>query len=144
MAAKVLLVDDSNTALLIGETILKQHTSYEVMTARDGEEAVRKAVAEMPDLILMDVVMPKMDGFAACREIRKHERLRSVSIIMVTSRGEPINVEMGYQSGCNAYLTKPISATELLELVRILLGTDADGDALNRDHSVMRQGGNVV
>ena len=70
MPVKVLLVDDSSTALLMGETVLKQHTPYEVVTARDGEEAVRKAVSENPDLILMDVVMPKMDGFAACREIR--------------------------------------------------------------------------
>jgi CheY-like chemotaxis protein len=143
MTTKVLLVDDSNTALLMGETILKQHTSYEVVTARDGEEAIQKAVAEMPDLILMDVVMPKMDGFAACREIRKHERLKNVSIIMVTSRGEPVNVEMGYKSGCNAYLTKPINATELLEIVGILLGPDA-ADALHRANQVTGEEGHVV
>lgn len=124
MSAKVLLVDDSNTALLMGETILRKHTSYAVVTAYDGEEAVQKAVAERPALILMDVVMPKMDGFAACREIRKLESLRSVPIVMVTSRGEPTNVEMGYRSGCNAYLTKPISPNELLEMVHMLLGTD--------------------
>jgi DNA-binding response OmpR family regulator len=143
MTAKVLLVDDSSTALLIGETILKQHTAYEVVTARDGEEAVQKAVMEKPDLILMDVVMPKMDGFAACREIRKQEHLKSVSIIMVTSRGEATNVEMGYQSGCNAYLTKPIDATELLEIVRILLGADA-GDTSHRANPDMRGGGNIA
>lgn len=97
MSVKVLLVDDSNTALLMGETVIKKHTPYEVLTARDGEEAVQKAVADKPDLILMDVVMPKMDGFAACREIRKQEGLRSVPILMVTSRDEPTNVEMGYR-----------------------------------------------
>jgi CheY-like chemotaxis protein len=143
MTTKVLLVDDSNTALLMGETILKQHTSCEVVTARDGEEAIQKAVAEMPDLILMDVVMPKMDGFAACREIRKHERLKNVSIIMVTSRGEPVNVEIGYRSGCNAYLTKPINAPELLEIVGILLGPDA-GDALHRANQVTGEEGHIV
>jgi DNA-binding response OmpR family regulator len=123
-ATKVLLVDDSNTALLMGETIFKKHTGYEVLTACDGEEGVRKAVAERPDLILMDVVMPKMDGFDACREIRKHEGLKRVPIVMVTSRGEPTNVEKGYTSGCNAYLTKPISACELLDMVHLLLGDD--------------------
>lgn len=140
MAPKVLLVDDSSTALLMGETVLKQHTPYQVVTARDGQEAVRKALAENPDLILMDVVMPNMDGFTACREIRKHESLKGVSIIMVTSRGEPANVEMGYQCGCNAYLTKPINASELLELVRVLLGDEAESGAAQSDDLVMSEG----
>jgi len=89
MNPKVLLVDDSSTALLLGETVFREHTSYEVVTARDGEEGLQKALAEKPDLILLDVVMPKMDGFAACREMRKQECLKSVPIVMVTSRGEP-------------------------------------------------------
>jgi DNA-binding response OmpR family regulator len=122
MQAKVLLVDDSNTALLMGETVFRDHTPYEVVTARDGEEGVKKALAEKPDLILLDVVMPKMDGFSACREMRTHESLKSVPIVMLTSRGEPTNVEAGYRSGCNAYLTKPINANELLEMVHIFLG----------------------
>src|SRR5215470_19581934 len=121
MSAKVLLVDDSSTALLMGETLFKEHTSYEVVTARDGEEGVRTAVAEKPDLILLDVVMPKMDGFTACKEMRKQECLKSVPIVMVTSRGEPRNVEEGYRSGCNAYLTKPINANELLEVVHMFI-----------------------
>jgi DNA-binding response OmpR family regulator len=143
MNAKVLLVDDSNTALLLGETVLKQHTPYEVVTARDGEEAVQKAMAERPDLILMDVVMPKMDGFAAVREIRKKEELKGVSIVMVTSRGEPVNVEMGFQSGCNAYLTKPIRAAELLEIVRALLGADNFG-ASDLGSAVVSDGGKIA
>jgi DNA-binding response OmpR family regulator len=124
MKAKVLLVDDSNTALLMGETAFKQHTSYEVITARDGEEGVQKALAEKPDLILLDVVMPKMDGFAACREIRKHDALKGVPIVMVTSRGEPANVQTGYESGCNAYLTKPFNANELLQMAHMFLQSD--------------------
>ncbi len=124
MKAKVLLVDDSNTALLMGETAFKQHTSYEVITARDGEEGVQKALTEKPNLILLDVVMPKMDGFAACREIRKHTGLKGVPIVMVTSRGEPANVQTGYESGCNAYLTKPFNANELLQIVHMFLQSD--------------------
>jgi len=72
MKGKVLLVDDSSTALLMGETVFKEHTPYEVVTARDGEEGVAKALADKPDLILLDVIMPKMDGFTACEEMRKH------------------------------------------------------------------------
>jgi len=122
--SKVLLVDDSKTALLMGETIFKQHTSCQVFTANDGHEAVQKALAEKPDLILLDVVMPKMDGFEACQEMRKHDSLKNVPIIMVTSRGEPANVANGYRCGCNAYLTKPINAKELLEIVDVFLSAD--------------------
>jgi len=141
MKVKVLLVDDSSTALLMEETLFKKHTSYGVVTARNGEEGVQKAVAEKPDLILMDVVMPKMDGFAACREIRRQEGLKSVPIVMVTSRGEPANVETGYQSGCNAYLTKPICANELLEMVQMLLGYD--GNVSEPSTPVMTKGTNI-
>ena len=137
MSAKVLLVDDSQTALLMGETVLNKHTSYQTVTARDGKEAVAKAVEERPDLILMDVVMPKMDGFTACPEIRKKDGLQGVPIVMVTSRGEPGNVQTGYQSGCNAYLTKPIDADELLEMVRLFLV----GDGGNAQKSASAGGG---
>jgi DNA-binding response OmpR family regulator len=124
MSAKVLLVDDSNTALLLGETVFKQHTSYQVVTARDGQEGVQKALTERPDLILLDVMMPKMDGFKACQEMRKYDSLKNVPIIMVTSRGEPANVASGYRCGCNAYITKPINARELLEIVSVFLSGD--------------------
>jgi CheY-like chemotaxis protein len=114
---KILLVDDSSTTLLIEEMMLREHTHYKLVLARDGEEAVEKAIAEQPDLVLMDVVMPRMNGFEACREMRKHEPLRRVPIIMVTSRGEPCNVEQGFESGCNDYVTKPINGAELVEIV---------------------------
>jgi CheY-like chemotaxis protein len=117
MPPKILIVDDSDTALLMEEMLLKQFTKFAVILAHNGQEAVQKALAEHPSLILMDVVMPKMDGFAACREMRRHEKLREVPIILVTSRGEPQNVERGFESGCNDYLTKPIQTQELLEMV---------------------------
>ena len=114
---KILLVDDSSTTLLVEEMVLREHTQYGLLLARDGEEAVEKAIAEQPNLILTDVVMPRMNGFKACREIRKHEALRKVPIIMVTSRGESYNVQQGFESGCNDYMTKPINGAELVEIV---------------------------
>jgi CheY-like chemotaxis protein len=114
---KILLVDDSSTTLLIEEMTLREHTQYGLVLARDGEEAVEKAIDEQPNLILMDVIMPRMNGFEACREMRKHEALRKVPIIMVTSRGESYNVEQGFESGCNDYVTKPINGAELVEIV---------------------------
>lgn len=114
---KILLVDDSSTTLLIEEMMLREHTQYKLVLARDGEEAVEKALAEQPNLVLMDVIMPRMNGFDACREMRRHEALRTVPIIMVTSRGESYNVEQGFESGCNDYVTKPIDGAELVEIV---------------------------
>lgn len=127
MEKKLLLVDDSSTTLLMEELLFRKHTKFQLVVARNGEEAVRKALAEMPSLILMDVVMPKMDGFAACREIRRHPALKRVPIIMVTSRGESCNVEEGFESGCNDYVTKPINGAELIEIVNgYLMGQEVE------------------
>ena len=117
MEKKLLLVDDSSTTLLMEEMLFRTHTKFQLVVARNGEEAVRKALAEMPSLILMDIVMPKMNGFAACREIRKHPALKRVPIIMVTSRGESWNVEEGFESGCNDYVTKPFNVAEIIQIV---------------------------
>jgi CheY-like chemotaxis protein len=125
---KILLVDDSSTTLLVEEMVLREHTQYGLVLARDGQEAVEKAITEQPDLILMDVIMPRMNGFDACREMRKHEALRRVPIIMVTSRGESCNVEQGYESGCNDYVTKPINGAELVAIVNGYLAAQGQSE----------------
>jgi CheY-like chemotaxis protein len=124
---RVLIVDDSKTALMMSHMILKR-SEYDVMTATSGKEAVEKAASFRPDLILLDVVMPEMDGFAAARAIRESE-LRDVPIIMVTTRGEAENIERGYSCGCNEYVTKPVDPTELLAKVQSFLGVDEGGRA---------------
>jgi len=118
---KILIVDDSSTILMMEKFILR-NDPYVLITATDGEEAVRKAVTDQPDLILLDVIMPRMNGFEACRLIRENEASKHIPIIMVTTRGEAANVETGWLSGCTDYVTKPINATELLAKVRSLLG----------------------
>jgi CheY-like chemotaxis protein len=118
---KILLVDDSSTVLLMEKMILSK-SEYDVVTARDGLEGVEKARAEKPDLILMDVVMPRMDGFEAVRKLREDDLTRSIPVIMVTTRGELQSVETGYASGCSDYVTKPINGLELLTKVRSCLG----------------------
>lgn len=117
---KILLVDDSSTILMMEKFILR-NDPYTLITASDGQEAVAKAVAEKPDLILLDVIMPRMGGFEACRQIRQHEAAKHIPIIMVTTRGEATNIEEGWASGCTDYVTKPINAIELLIKVRSLL-----------------------
>lgn len=118
---KILLVDDSSTVLLMEKMILSK-SEYDVVTARDGIEGVEKARNERPDLILMDVVMPRMDGFEAVRKLREDAATRSIPVIMVTTRGELQSVEAGYASGCSDYVTKPINGLELLTKVRSCLG----------------------
>ena len=122
MSKKVLLVDDSTTTLLMEEMIVKNNTPYECVTAKDGMDAVSRALTETPDLILMDVVMPKMNGFEACRRMREEEALSTTPIILVTTRGEEDYVETGFQSGCNDYITKPVNSRELVTLLRSYLG----------------------
>ncbi len=121
MRKKILLVDDAETILMMERMILGK-VGYELLTAKDGQEAVAKAVAERPDLILMDVVMPKMDGFEACRQLRGRDTTRAIPIIMVTTRGEAPNVESAFQSGCDDYITKPINGLEVLAKVKSALG----------------------
>jgi CheY-like chemotaxis protein len=118
---KVLVVDDSGTARMLEQSILRR-VAYEVVTAKDGAEAVEKASAEKPDLILMDVIMPRMTGFEAVKAIRAKEDTRAIPVIMVTTRGEPVNVEQGFSAGATDYVTKPVDMVELLAKVRGLIG----------------------
>ncbi len=114
---KILLVDDSNTILMMEKMMLSQ-SEFDVVVAHNGEEAVSTATKERPDLILLDIVMPEMNGFEACKRIRESTSLRDVPIIMVTTRGEATNVRLGYDSGCTAYITKPFKSTQLLATIR--------------------------
>ena len=125
---KILLVDDSNTILMMEKFILR-NDPYELVSASNGEEAVLKAAEQKPDLILLDVIMPKMGGFEACRLIRENELTRSIPVIMVTTRGEAANVETGWANGCTDYVTKPINAVELLAKVRSILGESTFADS---------------
>jgi CheY-like chemotaxis protein len=118
---KVLLVDDSSTVLMMEKMVLKKST-YEIITASNGEEGVTRALEHRPDVILMDVIMPRMNGFEACRRLRQEEATKNTPIIMVTTRGEAVNVETGFESGCTDYITKPVDALELLSKLRDQLG----------------------
>jgi CheY-like chemotaxis protein len=122
MAKKILVVDDSKTALMMEREILERRTKYQCVTASDGLEAVEKARQERPDLILMDVVMPRMNGFEACKKMRQQPGTKEIPIVLVTTRGEESYMEAGFQSGCNDYITKPVNGTELVALIQSYLG----------------------
>jgi CheY-like chemotaxis protein len=121
---KVLLVDDSNTVLMMEKMILAKGP-YDVITARDGVEGVAKAKSERPDAILLDVMMPNLDGLSACAAIRAEPSTAHIPIVMVTTRGEETNIETAFRNGANDYVTKPINGLELLSKLSNILGLDA-------------------
>jgi CheY-like chemotaxis protein len=118
----VLVVDDSKTSLMMTQMILSRNTKYDVITAGDGQEALETAQSAKPDLILMDVVMPRLNGFETCKKMRERTGTRQIPIILVTTRREEAYTEAGFSSGCNDYLTKPINSLELVELLHSYLG----------------------
>jgi CheY-like chemotaxis protein len=118
---KILLVDDSATTLMMEQLMLRGQ-AYRIVTATNGREAVAAAKHEKPDLILLDVVMPEMNGFEACRRIRQEPSAGNMPIIMVTPNDEEQHVQSSFRSGCSDYITKPINRTELLTKVRGYLG----------------------
>jgi CheY-like chemotaxis protein len=120
MRKKVLLVDDSTTVLMMEKMILMK-TQYDLIVARDGVEAVAKAKSEQPDIILMDVMMPRMNGLEATARIRATPETADIPIIIVTTRGEEESIETGFRNGCNDYVTKPINGLELLSKLGSLL-----------------------
>jgi CheY-like chemotaxis protein len=119
---KILLVDDSCTARLVNRMIFSQKSNYVLISAVDGKEAVERAREEKPDLILMDIVMPRMTGLEACRVLKKDQATSKIPVILLTTRGEEQYVQEGYASGCSDYLTKPVNDVELLDLLRAYLG----------------------
>jgi CheY-like chemotaxis protein len=118
---KILLVDDSPTVLLM-ERLLLQDGPYELLSVTSGQAALETALAVRPELILMDVVMPGMDGFEVCRRLRAEEATRTTPIILVTTRGGPEHIEQGFASGCSDYVTKPFDGNELRAKIEGFLG----------------------
>jgi DNA-binding response OmpR family regulator len=118
---KILLADDSNTVLMMYRMAL-HGAPYALVFARDGQEALDKAAAEKPDLVVLDLMMPKLTGVEVCRALRARPELAATPILLVTTRGEPHNVEAGYQAGCTEYMTKPFQSFELLARARHHLG----------------------
>jgi len=118
MSRKILFVDDCSTTLLLEHVVFARHADCNLIRARDGEEAIQKAVTEQPDLILMDGTLPNMN---ACREMRKIQELQRVPILLVTRVGGPSNIENGLASERNDDLAKPLNWRDLLEMVNTYL-----------------------
>ena len=120
MSAHVLIVEDEESILLSLEFLLGKE-GYAVTTARDGAAALSALQAQPPDLVLLDVMLPLIDGFELCRLIRENPALRSTRIMLVTARGRETEIARGMALGADAYLTKPFSTRDLMDKVRELL-----------------------
>jgi CheY-like chemotaxis protein len=113
---RVLVVDDNEINLAIVEEMLDGE--YDVRTARSGEEALRLALQFEPRVILLDVMMPDLDGYETCQLLRSHPDLRGVRIIMVSAKAMPSERQAGYAAGADDYITKPFDDAELLSKLR--------------------------
>lgn len=115
--ATILVVDDEPHVLKLVRANLES-TGYKVLTAADGAEAVALVEQELPDLVILDLMLPKMDGYAVCRRIREFS---AVPVIMLTARSAQVDLVHGFEVGADDYLTKPFSVTELLMRVQAVL-----------------------
>ncbi len=120
MPASVLVVDDEANILLSLEFLMKK-AGYDVRIARDGEEALAEIEKARPDLVLLDVMMPKRNGFDVCEIIRANPKWRDMRVIMLTAKGRDVEREKGMAVGADDYITKPFASRDVLDRVSGLL-----------------------
>ena len=117
---RILVVDDEIYIVHILEFSLTME-GYSILTASNGEEALRVIDSERPDLVVLDIMMPKLDGYEVCRRLRQDEQFQELPVILLSAKGRPIDREAGLQAGADDYITKPFSPRKLLEKIRELL-----------------------
>lgn len=121
MTRKILIVDDEPNIVASIEFLMNS-AGYEVVSAADGEQAIELVESFRPDLILLDVMMPAINGFEVCQRVRENPQWRDIRIIMLTAKGRDVEASKGLALGADAYVTKPFSTQELLARVREMLG----------------------
>ncbi|MEK6252830.1 MAG: response regulator [Actinomycetota bacterium] len=123
MAVRILIVDDEPNIVVSLEFLMRQK-GYETQVARDGEEALAAVESFRPDLVLLDVNVPRRDGFEVCQKLRA-DGWTELKIVMLTAKGRDIEIEKGLALGADAYVTKPFSTRELVARVAAMLGDGA-------------------
>jgi two-component system alkaline phosphatase synthesis response regulator PhoP len=125
---RILVVDDEIYIVHILDFSLGME-GYEVVTALDGEEALEKAREAKPDLIVLDIMMPKMDGYETCKALKSDERTKDIPIILLSAKGRNVDMQTGYDVGADEYITKPFSPRKLVDRINAMLG-QADSSKL--------------
>ena len=118
---RILIVDDEPDIVKMLELRL-QVMGYETLVARDGQEGLELAKKEMPDLMILDIMMPKLDGFKVCGLLKADTRFKNIPIVMFTARGQEMDRDISKDIGADAYLNKPLNATELKDTIGKFLG----------------------
>ncbi|ODC00882.1 two-component system response regulator [Candidatus Thiodiazotropha endoloripes] len=116
----MLVVDDSPTEVVVFKKILTKQ-GYQILVASDGQEGVEMAKKELPDLILMDVVMPVLNGFQATRQLKNDDSTANIPVIMVTTKDQQTDINWGMRQGADEYMVKPVSPAELLNKIKALI-----------------------
>ena len=122
MKKKILVADDEPNIVIALEYLL-QRSGYEVFVARDGEAALRQVEAQVPDLVLLDVMMPLRSGYEVCKRIREQSAWHHIKIIMLSAKGRDAEVNKGLATGADLYVTKPFSTRELVAKIEGLLAS---------------------
>jgi DNA-binding response OmpR family regulator len=117
---KVLVVDDEVNITQILEFSIGSE-GYEVLSASNGEEAVEKARREQPDLIILDIMMPRIDGYETCRILKANPLTKNIPVVLLTAKGRDIDKRLGYEVGATDYIIKPFSPSKLIERIHELL-----------------------
>jgi two-component system alkaline phosphatase synthesis response regulator PhoP len=118
---KILVVDDEIYIVHILDFSLGME-GYEVVTALDGEQGLEKARSQRPDLIVLDIMMPKLDGYETCKMLKADPETRSIPIILLSAKGRNIDQKIGFEVGADDYITKPFSPRKLVERINSILG----------------------
>jgi len=121
---KILVVDDEIYIVHILDFSLGME-GYEVVTALDGEQAVEKARTEKPDLIVLDIMMPKLDGYETCKILKGDPATRGIPVILLSAKGRNVDQKIGFEVGADDYITKPFSPRKLVERINAILGQDS-------------------
>lgn len=123
MPRRILIAEDEPSIVISLEFLLKE-AGHDVTVARDGAEALRRIAADPPDLVVLDVMLPSVNGFEVCRRLRDNPETRRIPVLMLTARGRESEVEKGLAAGADAYMTKPFATKELVRAVTELLDAD--------------------
>lgn len=125
MSRKILIVDDEvHIKMLLEQTLEELEDEYDVelFTASDGEEGFGFIKSEKPDLVFLDIMMPKMNGYEVCRMVKEDEALSGIKIILLTAKGQEVDRKQGLELGASMYMTKPFDPDEILKVSKEILG----------------------
>ncbi len=125
---RILVVDDEIYIVHILDFSLGME-GYEVVTALDGEEALRKVKECKPDLIVLDIMMPKMDGYETCKALKSDEATRNIPVILLSAKGRNVDMQTGYDVGADDYITKPFSPRKLVDRINDMLSQEGGDKA---------------